>query len=199
MSYIISSHAIDRWSEYMPTGNLREELKQGILYGGQKGDDYLLLLPCGYVAVSTKNKVIKTVLKKEHAIANMQSNGSLDNKGLVPESAQIVPEPVKRNRKVNEEGIRHSDQAIIEIIRHDIKQGNTGKSDKNLKKLGIQVNSFEYRAYKIAMEAAREMKDVLVYKEKRKKEKFAENCRKYQEKLLQDEVKHLEPANETSN
>jgi len=56
------------------------ELERGVPFGGQIGGDELYLLPCGYVAaVAWRDGVgiVKTVLTKEQAIANMQSMGAV--------------------------------------------------------------------------------------------------------------------------
>jgi hypothetical protein len=85
---VISEHALDRFAERHPeagrleAGQVRqvflEELERGVPFGGQRGDDELSLLPCGVVAVIKRSdgvRVVKTVLTKELAIANMQAQG----------------------------------------------------------------------------------------------------------------------------
>jgi hypothetical protein len=87
---LITDHALDRFAERHPEVDeltpsesrqvLLAELERGVPFGGQLGDDELSLLPSGLVAVITWREgvgIVKTVLTKGHAMANMQSQGVL--------------------------------------------------------------------------------------------------------------------------
>jgi len=69
-----SPHAIERWSEWFDCHSLEEQLKESVPWGAQRRSDRLLLSPSGAVFVCDGN-VVKTVLTKEQAIANMQMHG----------------------------------------------------------------------------------------------------------------------------
>lgn len=71
----ISRHASQRWAEFDTGRHLQDELQSASPFGAQRGDDRLLLLPCGYVAAVSGDGVVKTILRYEHAVANMQSHG----------------------------------------------------------------------------------------------------------------------------
>ncbi len=88
--FVITDHAFSRFVERQPeldeagSGEIRrlllEELERGIPYGYQIGLDELYLLPSGLVAAVIWDEgvgVVKTVLTKEHAIANMESMGAV--------------------------------------------------------------------------------------------------------------------------
>jgi hypothetical protein len=59
---------------------LRAELERGVPFGGQVGDGELCLLPCGLVAAIVRHDgiaFVKTVLTRDQAIANMESQGAI--------------------------------------------------------------------------------------------------------------------------
>jgi hypothetical protein len=83
--FVITHHGLDRWIERAELDHLswREahdlliaELGRGIPFGGQYGNQQLLLLPCGLVAAIVRDAgtaFVKTVLLRDHAIASMES------------------------------------------------------------------------------------------------------------------------------
>ena len=86
----ITDHALDRFVErYDGIDDMRPdqyerfllaELQRGVLFGGQRGNGALYLLPCGLVAATVRDQgieFVKTVLTREHAIANMESQGAV--------------------------------------------------------------------------------------------------------------------------
>src|SRR5437660_3386935 len=88
--FVITDHGLDRFIErYTGTDTLgsdeyREllsaDLDRGVPFGGQLGNDALYLLPCGLVGVivwDNGSGFVKTVLTREHAIANMESRGAI--------------------------------------------------------------------------------------------------------------------------
>jgi hypothetical protein len=88
--FVVTDHALARLVEqYLELEELEAdaqrhvllaELERGVAYGGQMGNDALYLLPCGAVAAVAWNRgcgFVKTVLTRDHAIANMQSMGAV--------------------------------------------------------------------------------------------------------------------------
>jgi hypothetical protein len=88
--FAITYHALGRFVERHPELNgagsgeirrlLQEEVDRGIPFGYQLGRDELYLLPSGLVAAVAWDEgvgVVKTVLRREHAIANMESMGAV--------------------------------------------------------------------------------------------------------------------------
>src|SRR4051812_16103220 len=88
--FVVTDHALERFAERHPElydaepeearRVLLGELDTGVPYGYQLGHDELYLLTCGLVAaVSWRDGVgiVKTVLTKDHAIANMESQGAV--------------------------------------------------------------------------------------------------------------------------
>jgi len=85
--FVITHHGLDRWIERAELDHLEldrardlllAELSRGVLFGGQFGNEELLLLPCGLVAAIVRDDgkaFVKTVLLREHAIAGMESRG----------------------------------------------------------------------------------------------------------------------------
>ena len=84
--FVPTHHALRRFAERYPDLHalnaheqrqvLLAELERGVPYGGQAGHEALYLLPCGDVAAVVWNRgywFVKTVLTREHAMANMQS------------------------------------------------------------------------------------------------------------------------------
>lgn len=82
----LTEHALLRFAERHPEFDalepdesrqvLHAELEHGVPFGAQFGDEELYLLPCGFVAVVAWRDgvgVVKTVLRREHAMANMQA------------------------------------------------------------------------------------------------------------------------------
>jgi hypothetical protein len=83
--FVITDHALSRFGERtaLPDEGLRQslqaELERGVPFGGQLGEDELYLLPSGDVAAVVWERgdgIVKTILTREHAIANMQSRGA---------------------------------------------------------------------------------------------------------------------------
>ena len=90
LRFVLTDHALSRFVERHPELNeldaggqrqvLLAELEHGVPYGGQTGQDALYLLPCGDVAAvawAHGRGFVKTVLTREHALANMQSRGAV--------------------------------------------------------------------------------------------------------------------------
>ena len=87
--FVITDHALDRFIEraeldYPEPAQYRAllvaQLERGVPFGGQVGNDELYLLSCGLVAVVVWDKgsgFVKTVLTRNHAIANMESQGAI--------------------------------------------------------------------------------------------------------------------------
>ena len=88
--FVVTDHALARFVEqYHELEGLEAdaqrhvllaELELGVAYGGQFGNDAMYLLPCGAVAAVAWNRgcgFVKTVLTRDHAIANMQSMGAV--------------------------------------------------------------------------------------------------------------------------
>ena len=86
LRFVPTHHALDRFAERHPDLDeldadeqrqvLLAELDRGVPYGGQLGHDVLYLLPCGDVAAVEWERgrgFVKTILTREHAMANMQS------------------------------------------------------------------------------------------------------------------------------
>lgn len=86
----ITDHALDRFAQRhfefdrLGVEEARQvflaELEYGIPFGGQIGTDELRLLPCGLVAAIAwyaSVGVVKTILTKEIAVANMESQGAV--------------------------------------------------------------------------------------------------------------------------
>ncbi len=98
--FVITDHALIRFAERASLGALDAdgqravllaELERGVPYGGQIGNDALCLLPCGAVAAVAWDRgrgFVKTVLTREHAIANMQSMGAVLRS--TPEFHQVI-------------------------------------------------------------------------------------------------------------
>ena len=88
--FVITDHAVDRFAERhagvaaLKPDQYRDlllaELESGIPFGGQIGNDELCLLPSGAVAAITWKAgrgIVKTVLTREQAIANMEAQGAI--------------------------------------------------------------------------------------------------------------------------
>jgi len=87
--FVITDHGLDRFVERAEFDNLESdqyrelllaELERGVPFGGQMGNDALYLLPCGLVAAvvwDDGRAFVKTVLTREQAIANMESQGAV--------------------------------------------------------------------------------------------------------------------------
>jgi len=99
--FVVTDHALARFVEqYQELEGLEAdaqrhvlvaELERGVAYGGQIGNDALYLLPCGAVAAVAWNRgcgFVKTVLTRDHAIANMESMGAVLR--LNPEFRQVI-------------------------------------------------------------------------------------------------------------
>ena len=87
--FVITDHGLNRFVEragldYAESDRCRElllaELARGVPFGGQVGNDELSLLPCGLVAALVRQDgraFVKTVLTRQQAIANMESQGAI--------------------------------------------------------------------------------------------------------------------------
>ena len=88
--FVVTDHAVDRFFERYEGRDalhpseckrrLLAELERGVLFGGQVGDGELYLLPCGLVAAVVRDdgcRIVKTVLTRAQAIANMESQGAV--------------------------------------------------------------------------------------------------------------------------
>jgi hypothetical protein len=88
--FVITDHALERFAERravstaLQTSQYRDlllaELERGVPFGGQIGNDELYLLPSDNVAAiawQARTGIVKTVLTREQAIANMQSMGAV--------------------------------------------------------------------------------------------------------------------------
>jgi hypothetical protein len=96
LRFVVTDHGLDRFIERAEFDNLESdqyrelllaELERGVPFGGQLGTDELYLLPCGLVAVVVWDKgtgFVKTVLTRDHAIANMESRGAILRFGRLP-------------------------------------------------------------------------------------------------------------------
>jgi hypothetical protein len=171
---VISEHALHRFAERHPEvddlepGQSRqvflEELERGVPFGGQVGDDELRLLPCGLVAAVTWTDgvgVVKTVLTKELAIANMQSQG------VVPERfrprrplrraadpappVEPEPDPVEADPLL---------EATMRQLAEDHLREGIGKKERNaqLRELGYDPNGPAGEVYRDLLRTARAAK-----------------------------------------
>jgi hypothetical protein len=88
--FVVTDHALDRFVERYEGTDARKpheyrqllmrELARGVPFGGQRGNEQLLLLPCGLVAALVCEqgiRFVKTVLTRAYAIANMESRGAI--------------------------------------------------------------------------------------------------------------------------
>ena len=99
--FVVTDHALARFVEQFHDLDgleadaqrhvLLAELERGVPFGGQVGNDALYLLPCGAVAAVAWNRgcgFVKTVLTRDHAIANMQSMGAVLR--FTPKFRQVI-------------------------------------------------------------------------------------------------------------
>lgn len=88
--FVITHHAVERLLErydgtsYPSIDQARTvllgELERGVPFGAQAGNGALYLLPCGLVAAAIVHHgccFVKTILTREQAIANMESQGAV--------------------------------------------------------------------------------------------------------------------------
>jgi hypothetical protein len=71
-NYKFTNHALQRWSERFSKYNIEYEIANSFPFGGQYGNDLMLLSPCEAVFVVNKNTVV-TILTKEQAVSNIQT------------------------------------------------------------------------------------------------------------------------------
>ena len=84
--FIITHHALNRFRERPSSsenGNdelvLLNELKHSVPFLAQRGPGKLYLLPCGVVAAVVRDRaclIVKTILTREQAIAQIEASGS---------------------------------------------------------------------------------------------------------------------------
>lgn len=93
---LVTTHASDRWEERgVQDDSLADVLKRAVPFGGQRGKSILLL--DGEVVFATKEGIVKTVLTKAQAIANMQQQlGQLAH--LVHDPTTKEPKPTRTDK-----------------------------------------------------------------------------------------------------
>lgn len=162
---LITDHALDRFAERHPDFDqleadesrqvLLSELDHGVPFGGQLGDDELYLLPCGYVAaISWRDGVgiVKTVLTRELAIANMQAQG------VVLKETRQSNGPLARASRVE---ASYTDPLLASRMRRLAEQHlseGIGRKRRNalLRELGYDPDGHIGGVYRAAFQAARE-------------------------------------------
>jgi hypothetical protein len=171
---IITDHALDRFAERhlelagLTAGESRQallaELERGVPFGGQFGDDELLLLPSGLVAVIRWAEgvgIVKTVLTRNQAIANMQSHG------VLPTAVRRRPRPVpiSHNQEASEPDppplLPRVENMLRQVVAQHLAEG-IGKKQRNarLREMGYDPAGPVGDAYRALFRAAREAKQV---------------------------------------
>lgn len=120
--FSVSQHALDRWREYTGLGvdELDSQLHLAVPYGAQRGTDTLYKLPSNYFAAVSRDLVVKTILRPDHAFANMQDAGI------------AVPNPVRSLRP----GVDYSSLAA----KHAIQGMSRKERIAELQKFGFDTN-----------------------------------------------------------
>jgi len=169
---VITDHALARFAERHPEldeltpSESRQvflaELERGVPFGGQLGDDELSLLPSGLVAVivwSDGVGIVKTVLTKSHAMANMQAQG------LLPIASRRSTRPVASEppKKVSEPDPPAPDPLLEATMRQLAEQHlseGIGRKERNarLRELGYDPSGPAADVYRVVFHAAREAK-----------------------------------------
>ena len=110
MKTFITGHAKDRWAERFPDYDIEAELAQAIPFGGQRHGDSSLLSPCEAVFIVTRDKVVRTVLTREQAMANMHmGTASMHRAQPIITSANVPPDcldTVKLKQIAEEHAVR---------------------------------------------------------------------------------------------
>jgi len=175
----ITDHALDRFAERHPEfGELSPdegrqvflaELERGVPFGGQLGDDELLLLPSGLVAVITWDQgvgIVKTILTREHAIANMQSQG------MLPAASRRRTVPVASHRPGKQKEpdppavTPQAERALRQLVEQHLSQG-IGRKTRNtlLREAGYDPKGPVGNVYRALFRAAREAKQAADHEE----------------------------------
>ena len=161
----ISTHALERFNERFPTQNLDQELKNAVPFAGQRHNEEFRLAPCGCVFVvanktEQKGKVLKTVLTKNQAIANLQTFfpqiANFDFSYLIPtipyvqDSVQPKPDPTPSNRspaeisQIKEMASKHANE---DHIRHLSPVESKNRRKEELAKLGLNLSNLYQKEY----------------------------------------------------
>ena len=163
--YVINIHAWDRWAERGPVdGDLEKELEKGVLFGAQKGDGFLVRLPCNCVAGGYRSKkvyVVTTILTMEMAIANMQCYIKSDIfQSTNWEKVEIVPE--EKNPISKKKGkLKYFEEIASIAAKHAVllcKEPNQefDKDSELLAHLGCEEGNPQHVAYRLAVESCRQ-------------------------------------------
>lgn len=163
--YVINTHTWNRWAERGPVGgDLEKELEKGVLFGAQKGDGFLVKLPCNCVAAGYRSKkvyVITTILTMEMAIANMQCYINRDIfQSENWEKLEIAPEAEKPVSKKKGK-LKHFGEIASIAAKHAVllcKESNQefNKDSEILSHLGCEEGSPQHVAYRLAVESCRQ-------------------------------------------
>lgn len=160
----ISIHAQNRFYERFPECDFTQELKNSVLFAGQKYNDEFHLAPCGCVFVignktEIKGKVLKTVLTKEQAIANLQKAfghlrnvdfSYLINPCVQPEPIPPKPEPTPSPRspaeisQIKEMASKHANE---DHIRHLSPVESKNRRKEELAALGLNLSNLYQKEY----------------------------------------------------
>jgi uncharacterized protein (TIGR02246 family) len=171
---LITDHALHRFAERHPeveelAPNERRqvflaELEHGVPFGWQLGDDELRLLPSGVVAVISSRDgvgIVKTVLTKNLAIANMQSQG------FVPTRLRRLDRPDPRAPKDESDTDAPAESAADPVMEATMRRlaekhlsEGIGKKGRNalLRELGYDPSGPAGDVYRAALHAMREAK-----------------------------------------
>ncbi len=166
--FVITDHALDRFVERHPElydvesdetrRVLLGELDNGVPYGFQIGVDELYLLPCGLVAAVCWDDgvgIVKTVLTKDHAIANMESMGA------VLRRAGNFPRPRARSAAEDASETDPLLEATMRQIAEKHLSEGLGRKTRNalLRELGYDPAGHAGDVYRAAIKSARAAAD----------------------------------------
>ncbi len=168
----ITDHALDRFAERHPEFDglspdegrqvFHAELERGVPFGGQLGHDELLLLPSGLVAVITWDDgvgVVKTILTRAHAIANMQAQGVLPT-AYRHRGRPAARRPAEEPREPDPPAVTpRAERELRQLAEQHLSQG-IGRKERNalLRQLGYDPAGPVGDAYRDMFRAAREAK-----------------------------------------
>lgn len=153
LRFVITDHALDRFAERhalsaaLQTNQYRElllaELERGVPFGGQIGNDELYLLPSGNVAAiawQARSGIVKTVLTREQAIANMQSMGAV---------LRLTREPRHELRDISDA------EAELQALAEEHFKDGIGRKERNalLRELGYDPAGEAGEIYRAAYRA----------------------------------------------
>jgi hypothetical protein len=130
------------------------ELERSTVFGGQIGKDQLRLLPCGLVAVTRPDGdtlLVKTVLTKQLAIANMEAQGFKLSSYGVAVLAPLQPSAWKR-------------MDLLGLAESHFRLG-TGKKARNraLREHGFDPSGPDGHRYRALLEELRQAHDRAEY------------------------------------